>query len=483
LEAVLTQGFSQETAPEADLSATVADISLPVAVPQPVGVWGRFGQWATTGQSGIAIRGGAWSMGGYIAMQLFRTAGTLILARNFLGPEAFGIVGLVGVFLAGLGMFSELGISANVIQHERGDEPGFLNTAFSIQAARGAAIWIACTIAAYPVARFYEIPQLFPLLVAAGLSELLRGLTSTSAWTLTRHVNLRGITLLQIFSEVVAFGVCVAWAVLSPSAWALVVRTIVGAGVMALGTHFIARPPVKFQWDSTAARDILHFGGWISISTAAHFLGGQGERLFLGKFITPAELGCLSLAIMVTSVPASGISQLASQILLPLISKAVRNGREATIRDFHRSRTIFFTLSVVAAIGFLSCGNPFVKLVLSEKYRMAGWMLQLLGLRVALDLFATPASNLVIAYGKTKYSAAANVLRLMFMLGGVWFALVRFGIREAILALVIAQAISYLPLLFGISKMLPEVASREIRLYAVLIALLCSASLVHWPGN
>src|SRR6185295_10514388 len=102
----------------------------------------------------------------------------------------------VGVFLAGLGMFSELGIMANVVQHARGDDSKFLDTAFSIQVGRGVAIWVISALAAYPLALFYHIPQLFPLLVAAGASEFLRGFMSTSAWTLTRHVNLRGITIL-----------------------------------------------------------------------------------------------------------------------------------------------------------------------------------------------------------------------------------------------------------------------------------------------
>ena len=186
---------------------------------------------------------------------------TLMLARYFLGPESFGLVGLVGVFIAGLGMFSELGILANVIQHPRGDDPDFLNTAFSIQAARGLVIWIISLLAAYPLARFYEQPQLLWLLVVVASSELIRGLTSTAAWTLTRHVKLRNVTLLTISSEFIATGICIVWAVVSPSAWALVARTLASAAIYALGSHFIAQPRVSLGWDRTAAKDILHFGG------------------------------------------------------------------------------------------------------------------------------------------------------------------------------------------------------------------------------
>ena len=433
-------------------------------------------KWRGSGRAAMAVRGGAWSLIGYIATQLLRTVATLVLARHFLGPEAFGVVGLLGVFLAGLGMFSELGIMANVIQHPRGDEPLFLSTAYSIQVGRGLCIWMACLVAAYPLAVFYHLPQLFPLLSVAGLSEMVRGLASPSVWTLTRHVKLRNITLVTIASEIVASGVAILWAVISPSAWALVARTIAASVVYVAGSHFISERPLSFSWDRSAARDILRFGGWISVATAAYFLGSQGERLILGKVITAAELGCFSLALMISSVPAAGINQLSSQILLPLLSSTVRTCRPDTIRDFRRTRKLSFAVAVVAALGFLAVAKPLVALVLPPKYAMAGWMLQLLGIRVALDIFATAASSITLAYGQARYSAGANATRVILMIGGVWWGFTSFGIKGAVVSLVIAQALSYFPLIVGLKRFLPEVAGAELRWYGLFLLLLTVAA-------
>ena len=71
-------------------------------------------------------------------------------------------------FWQGLKMFSELGIVGNIVQHRHGDDPQFLNTAFSVQAGRGMAIWLGAILAAYPLALFYKQPELLPLLVVAG---------------------------------------------------------------------------------------------------------------------------------------------------------------------------------------------------------------------------------------------------------------------------------------------------------------------------
>ncbi len=433
---------------------------------------------ASSGRGATAFQGGMWSVVGYASTQLLRTVATLVLARQFLGPEPFGLVALVGVFLAGLSMFSELGIQTNIVQHPRGDDAEFLNTAFTIQAARGLGIWLISLTAAYPLAAFYNEPKLLPLLVVAGLSEMVRGLTSTGAWTLTRHVKLRELTFLTIFSEVLASALGIAWAVVSPSAWALVAKTVAAAALYAAGSHFIADRRSKFGWDRDAANDILRFGGWISLATAAYFLGSQGERLILGKFVTAAELGCFSLALMISSVPAGGISQLVSQIFLPMISNTVRTGRGGVVRDFRRARRAFFVMGVVTGIGFLACGKTLVALVLTPKYAMSGWMLQALGLRVALDVFAAPVSSLILAYGRSRYSAVANTTRVILMVVGICVAFTFFGMRQAVAVLIVAQALSYLPLIAGLGRVLPEVARPELRWYAALLAMLGLAAAI-----
>src|SRR5262245_30680912 len=99
--------------------------------------WLKLAKGKASGRNAAIMRGGAWSAAGYIATQLFRTLTTLFLAKLYLGPEMFGVVGLVTVFLSGLAMFSELGLVAAVVQHPRGDDTEFLDTAFSIQASRG----------------------------------------------------------------------------------------------------------------------------------------------------------------------------------------------------------------------------------------------------------------------------------------------------------------------------------------------------------
>jgi hypothetical protein len=109
---------------------------------------------------------------------------------------------------------------------------------------------------------------------------------------------------------------------------------------------------------------------------------------------------------------------------------------------------------------------------------MAGWMVQALGLRVAFDVFAAPASSLILAYGKSQYSAVANTTRLVLMVAGLWIAFAFYGVHQAIAVLIVAQAISYFPLIWGLGRVLPDVARAETRWYVALLAALGLAAVM-----
>lgn len=87
-----------------------------------------------------ALGGGAFVAGSYVFAQFARLLSNLVLTR-LLYPEAFGVMALVMVVLVGLQMFSDVGIGPAISRSARGDDPDFLNTAWTLNVFRGAGLW------------------------------------------------------------------------------------------------------------------------------------------------------------------------------------------------------------------------------------------------------------------------------------------------------------------------------------------------------
>jgi O-antigen/teichoic acid export membrane protein len=427
----------------------------------------------------LAFRASAWSVAGYGVSTALRFVSRLALAKFLHDSSPMGDVAIIVVILAGLEMISDLGIGVNIVQHKSGDDRTFLGTAFSVQAIRGVGIWALASLLAAPVGWIYHDPELIGLLLFGALSTLIKAFANPGIWILTRRVDLKGPTLLGVTSEVAGFIVTIIWAILSPSAWAIVGGTVATATIYSVGSHLLGIR-VKFAWDGKIARQIAHFGGWMILSSGTYFLSSRGETLMLRGSIPDAQFGCFAFASMLVSTPVSAITQLASQVFLPTLASKIRESPEQAVKHFARAKWVFTATALCFAWGGMILGPPLVRLLgLSGSFVGLGWMVQMLGLRAALDIHCSPTSLSLLASGASRYSAVANIVRLIVLVVGLFVTLKFWGFQEAVILLVAAPLMSYLALFPGLAKHVPgslRVEAATLALFLVGIALAIAAA-------
>ena len=262
---------------------------------------------ATGSLEARAARGAAWSMIGFAAGLALRFVGNVVLTR-LLFEETFGLMLLVQAFLTGMHLFSDFGIGSSIIQNKRGDDPVFVNTAFTMQAGRGLILWMITWAGALPFAAFYNEPILAWVLPIAGFTALLEGLCSTKLLTANRELAMGRLTIIDLASQVAAFVVMIAWVTIRPSVWALVVGSIVSCVVrMVLSHTALLGLRNRLEWNEEAGRAMLHFGKWIFVSTMLTFLASQSDRLIFGKLVDMKLLGVYNIAVILATLPAQGL--------------------------------------------------------------------------------------------------------------------------------------------------------------------------------
>ena len=428
-----------------------------------------------------ALRGTTWTVAGYGTSQVFKLLSAVVLAR-MVAPQAFGLVALVTVFLSGLEMLSDLGIGVSVIQSPHGDDRAFINTGFIIQMVRGTILCgVACGLA-FPFAIFYKQPAVLALAIVGSLSTLIRGFGSGSIWTLNRQVKIKELTLLNTGSDFFGLLVSVVWAVISPTAWAIVAGRVAASIALVIASHVIAEHPISLTWDSRAAREILTFGFGMFLSSSTYFLAGEAERLVVGKFVNLVELACFSLALSISSAASRGFGQVLSRVFFPMMSSSVREDLDGAYRHFKKTRRLTVVLSVCMSVGFITCGKELVHILLGPKYAAAGWMLQLLGVRAAMDFFAVLAATMLFAVGTSRFAAIANVSKLIFLGVGLSIAFGRFGFHGAMWVLTLAPLANYAVVLVGLRRRCAPVFRTEIASFAgfaavtALVMVFCGVS-------
>ncbi|MFZ1471109.1 MAG: oligosaccharide flippase family protein [Paracoccaceae bacterium] len=321
------------------------------------------------GLMGRALRGSALTAGSYVITQGLRLASNLALTR-ILFPEAFGLMALVSVVLVGLQMFSDTGVGPAISRSARGDEPAFLDTAWSINVIRGGMLFALTCALAWPLAALWQAPELRQLLPVAGVTLLIAGFNPSRIDTANRHLMLGRLTALDLAAQIIGIAAMVILALAMQSVWALVLGAIVGScAKLVLTWGWLPGAANRFRWDGPAAHELVHFGKWIFLSTVCGFLLSQGDKAILGSYLPLPDLGIYNIGYFLASFPALLAGAVVSRVMIPLYRERAKGRHDGRLERMRWG----LTAGILLALGALAlAGGPLVHMLYDDRYLAAG---------------------------------------------------------------------------------------------------------------
>jgi len=132
-----------------------------------------------------AARSGVWMTALNISRRVLELVALLVLAR-LLTPDDFGLLGIALLTLTGLDRFSQLGFTSALIQRSEDNVDRYLNTAWTLQIARGLLLGGLTVALAGPAARFFAEPAVEPILMVIAVIPLWMA-SKTPAWSTSRR--------------------------------------------------------------------------------------------------------------------------------------------------------------------------------------------------------------------------------------------------------------------------------------------------------
>ncbi|MGI0489148.1 oligosaccharide flippase family protein [Pantanalinema rosaneae CENA516] len=352
-----------------------------------------------------AIRGSILTLLNNGGSQVLRLASSLILSR-LLFPRDFGLMALVQSFMFGLEMFSDVGVVQSIIHNKRGDDPIFLNTAWTIQAIRGIGLWICAGLLAVPAAHFYGEPALAQILPVVGISAFLSGLNSTKMATMNRQIKLGKLTVMELGCQAITLISTVLLAFFLRSVWALVIGGIFSTFLRMLATHFYLEGDRNFFcWNKEAFQELRGFGQWIFLSSIMGYLAIQGDRLVLGRIFDVTFLGVYMVALTFSLMPTEVTRQVVTRVFFPSYAEIVRTRPERLYATLKKSRFVLLGLSWAASLFLFFFGSYMIRFLYPATFAGAAWMLPLLALGTLGISISASYDSIFLATGNSKVKA------------------------------------------------------------------------------
>ncbi|RYH11002.1 oligosaccharide flippase family protein [Tropicimonas sp. IMCC6043] len=382
----------------------------------------------------LAMRGSFWTSVDFGGGNLLRLASNLILTR-LLFPEAFGLMAVVQIFLAGLQMFSDTGMQQAIIQNARGDDPDYLDTAWTVTILRGFLLWLATWLLAGPVAHAYSEPVLAEMMPWMGLSLVIQAFRPMAVVTAARHLQLGRITLINLAVSLAQIIVACVLAFLLHSVWALVIAGIFRS-LLAVAAYWLLLPGARnrLRLERPALGSLFHFGKYIFLGSIAAFLIRQSDRAVLGLHVSMADLGIYNIGLFMAMMPRDFASALQSRVIFPLYRMKPMSESAHNRSRIFRARRLVAAVMVGVSLLLAAVGPWLIGLLYDARYQAAGGMMVLFALAIIPQVTLTTTGQMLVALGDTRRMLQIQLLVSALQILILYFGVRSFGVAGAILA-------------------------------------------------
>lgn len=426
-----------------------------------------------------AISGLIWTVLSYGGGQALRFASNLVLTR-LLFPELFGLMTLINTFITGLYLFSDTGVGPSIIRHKRGDDPLFLNTAWTVQVVRGIFLWFFCLALTPVVAHFYQEPQFNYLLPVAGLTTIITGFESTSRFTLNRQMGIRLLSIFELGGQALSIGVFIIWAYFSPTIWALVGGNVLSLILKTIWSHFlIPGYSNRFAWDKDVAQELFSFGRWIFLSTAMTFLAGQSDRIILGKLLTFSQLGVYNIAAQFSLIPHQVVNAMSDKVFFPVFSKFADLPRDEFRNKIKNKRKQILLLSALFLSLLAASGDLLISVLYDSRYQDAAWMMPILTIGVWPSILTQTVDSVLLAIGKPQYISVGTFAKSLYLFILIPLTFHAFGLVGPIIVIAFNDLPFYTVINYGLYRERLSFLWQDLWITMVLIVLLTVMILIR----
>ncbi len=364
----------------------------------------------------------SWTMSGHMVQQVIRLTSNLVLAR-LLAPEMFGIMAAILAVQMILSNLSDIGLRQSIIQNARGDDPDFLNTAWSMQLLRGAVIssitvlialllGIVANVGWLPANSTWAAPELPYALALAGLAALIDGTLSTKIITAQRRLNFKRLVAIDLIAQVASLAVMLGLVLVSRTIWPLVIGGLAHSAVKSALSHFWLDGPLnRATWNRRDAAEISGFGIWILISSGATVLSNNIDRILFGVLVPASTMGLYSIALALATMVETLGWKIFGEVLMPALSEAARVGKAEFQKKLFMMRLPLDVLFLLGSGALFALAPSIIRLLYDQRYQDAGHILQVLSVSLLFTRYG--AANIAyIALGKPELHACVMYVKL-----------------------------------------------------------------------
>jgi len=353
-------------------------------------------------------KGLQWSAVERILTQGIQLVLTLLLAR-LLGPVAFGLVGMLAVFIAIANVFVDSGFTSALIRKTDRTDSDLVTAFYYNIIVSGFCYLILYFVAPYTVG-FYHQPELQGLLRTLGLTVLINAFTLIPRMQLTVAMDFKVQAKISVISVLVSGCAAIVLALHDYGVWALVIQTLLNAIFNLILFNLYSPWLPRGRATRESFNYLFGFGSKLLLSGLLDVIYNNIYQIIIGKKFTSAVVGHFTQANQLASVPAMTLTSIIQRVTFPLFSQLQdhTDNMESVYRvTLKMSVVIIFPL--IIGLGLIA--QPLLTSLLGEQWQDAASLLSVLCMGYMLYPVHAINLNLLQVMGRSDIFLKLEVIK------------------------------------------------------------------------
>jgi len=363
-----------------------------------------------------AVRGGVVSVAMQYGNGVLQILAAIILAR-LLTPADFGLVAIITVLTSFAPFLIDFGLGDATTQRSK-ITPSQISSLFWLSVGVGLVVGGALAASSPLIAAVYHQPELEPIALCTSITFVLWGASNQHLALLRRTMQFGRIARIQLLGSLAGIATAVAMALHGYGYWALVARPIVNALCVVAGAWLGCPWRPGLPTVDNDVKSMVRFGLHVVGFSVTYTMAKAVDRIALGLFYKPAQVGYYQNAVTLYENSIFSVFSQVHTVGSAALSKLQSNVAALTEKYEAALSAVAFFIMPAAAILSVT-GEDVAVILLGEKWRTAGWLLRVIGLRGIFQVIEMSQGWLHLSIGRADRWRNWGVISLAVQIAAV----------------------------------------------------------------
>lgn len=336
----------------------------------------------------------------------------MILSR-LIAPEAYGIIAIIIVLIGFLGLFSDLGLGVNIIQHSDMSDDD-INRLFTFSVISGIVLGFLMLLLSYPVSLFYNNNIYLKLCPIISIVPFLNALNVVPNAILTRDKRFDLIASRSIFSSLFSGIIAIFLALIGWGIYALIYQVIIGALFNFIWNY--CQYPLKLK--TFKLKNIFNLLGLYSLYQIMfnflNYFTRSLDNLIIGKQFGESDLAYYNKSYYLYVYPNNIFASVLTGVLHPFI-RDYKKDINVLYSKYVQIEKMLSVIGVFTMMTFFFCSNEIIIILFGDNWEPAGLCLKCLSICMWTQMMSAVSGSIFLGMERTDQSFKCGIINLLLI--------------------------------------------------------------------